>query len=136
MLWLFVFKFFSLKELWNCVSVVNRVWSSFYPLQVYLSLHFLPFFWKTAFFVFMSFHFFYFFYVLNLMSSLKVPHVLCDLSRFHRLKNVRIRSYSGRHFPTFGLNTGRYSVSLRIQYECGKMQTRITPNTDTFYAVY
>ena len=30
---------------------------------------------------------------------------------------------------------GRYSVSLRIQSECGKMRTRITPNTDTFYAV-
>ena len=28
-----------------------------------------------------------------------------------------------------------YSVSLRIQSECGKMRTRITPNTDTFYAV-
>ena len=39
------------------------------------------------------------------------------------------------HFPTFGLNTGSYSVSLRIQSECGKIRTRITPNTDTFYAV-
>ena len=28
-----------------------------------------------------------------------------------------------------------FSLSLRIQSECGKMQTRITPNTDTFYAV-
>ena len=26
------------------------------------------------------------------------------------------------------------AVSLRIQSECGKMQTRITPNTDTFHA--
>ena len=26
-------------------------------------------------------------------------------------------------------------LSLRIQFECGKMQTRKTPNTDTFYAV-
>ena len=38
-------------------------------------------------------------------------------------------------FPACGLNTERYFVSLRIQSECGKMQTRITPNTDTFYAV-
>ena len=51
------------------------------------------------------------------------------------MKSVRIRSYSGPHFPVFGLNTERYSVSLRIQSECGKMRTRITPNTDTFYAV-
>ena len=32
-------------------------------------------------------------------------------------------------------NTERYSVSLRIQSECAKIQTRITPNTDTFHAV-
>ena len=38
-------------------------------------------------------------------------------------------------FPEFGLNTERYFVSLRIQSECGKMQIRITPNADTFYAV-
>ena len=30
----------------------------------------------------------------------------------------------------------RYFVSLRIQSECGKIRTRITPNTDTFYAVF
>ena len=43
------------------------------------------------------------------------------------------------HFPAFGLNTETYEVSLRIQSECGKirgkMRTRITLNTDTFYAV-
>ena len=50
-------------------------------------------------------------------------------------ENVCIRSYSGPHFPAFGLNTERYGVSLRIQSECAKMQTRITLNTDTFRAV-
>ena len=39
------------------------------------------------------------------------------------------------HFPAFGLNTERYGVSLRIQSECWEIWTRITPNTDTFYAV-
>ena len=39
------------------------------------------------------------------------------------------------HFLAFGLNTERYSVSLRIHSECGKMPTRITPNTDPFYVV-
>ena len=29
----------------------------------------------------------------------------------------------------------RYGVSLRIQSKCEKIRTRITPNTDTFYAV-
>ena len=56
--------------------------------------------------------------------------------KYHCVKSVLIRSYFGPHFPAFGLNTERYSVSLRIQSECGKMQTRITPNTDTFHAVY
>ena len=51
------------------------------------------------------------------------------------LENVRIRSYSGPYFPAFELNTERYSVSLRIQSEWGKIRTRTTPNTDTFYAV-
>ena len=51
----------------------------------------------------------------------------------HCVKSVRIRSYSGPHFPAFGLNT-EY-VSLHIQSECGKMRTGITPNTDTFHAV-
>ena len=51
------------------------------------------------------------------------------------MKSVRIRSYSGPYFWAFGLNTERYGVSLRIQFECGKMRTRITPNTDTFYGV-
>ena len=53
----------------------------------------------------------------------------------HCIKSVRFRSYSCPHFPAFGLNTERYSLSLRIQSECGKMWARITPNTDTFYAV-
>ena len=54
---------------------------------------------------------------------------------YHCVKSVHIRSCSGPYFHTFGLNTNRYSVSLRIQLECGKKQTRKTPNTDTFYAV-
>ena len=50
-------------------------------------------------------------------------------------RSVGIWSYSGAYFLTFGLNPERYSVSLRIQAECGKMRTRITPNMDTFHAV-
>ena len=43
---------------------------------------------------------------------------------------------SGPYFSTFGLNTERYAASLPIQSECGKIRTRKTPNTDTFYAVF
>ena len=50
------------------------------------------------------------------------------------VKGVRIRSYSGPHFPGFRLNTERYEV-FSIQSECRKIRTRITPNTNTFYAV-
>ena len=46
-----------------------------------------------------------------------------------------IRSYSGLHFPAFALNTERYSVSFRIQSECGKIRTIIIPNPDTFFTV-
>ena len=52
----------------------------------------------------------------------------------HCVKSVRIRSYSGPHFPVFGLNTEKYSLSFHIQPECEKMRTSITPNRDTFYA--
>ena len=57
------------------------------------------------------------------------------LKNSHCVKSVRIRCYSGPHVPAFGLNTERYGVSVRIQPECGKMRSRITPNTDTFHAV-
>ena len=50
-------------------------------------------------------------------------------------KSVRIRSYSGPCFPVFGLNKEIYSLPVRIQSECEKIQTRTTPNTDTFYAM-
>ena len=53
----------------------------------------------------------------------------------HSVKSVHIRSYSGPYFPTFGLNTEKYYVSLRIQCEPGKIRTKISLNTDTFYAV-
>ena len=51
------------------------------------------------------------------------------------MKSVRIRGFSGPYVPVFGLNTERYSVSLCIQSECGKIQIRKTLNADTFHAV-
>ena len=58
-----------------------------------------------------------------------------QLLRLHCVTIVRIWSYSDPYFPSFGLSSERDGVSLRIQSECGKIRTRITPNTDTFYAV-
>ena len=56
--------------------------------------------------------------------------------------NVRIPSYSGPHFPAFGLNTERYGeilrispYSVRMRENAGKMRTTIAPNMEIFYAV-
>ena len=55
------------------------------------------------------------------------------------VKNVLIRSYSGRHFSGIFPHLvwirciSPYSVQMREN--AGKMRTRITPNTDSFYAV-
>ena len=53
----------------------------------------------------------------------------------HCVKSAHIRSFSGPYFPAFELNTERYGISLHIQYKCGKIRTRKTPNTHTFYTV-
>ena len=41
-----------------------------------------------------------------------------------RVKCQNTGLFSGPCFPAFGLNEERYSVSLRIQSECGKIWTR------------
>ena len=56
-------------------------------------------------------------------------------NKARRVKSVHIRSISDPHFPTFGLNTEKYSVSFRNQSECGKIRTRKTTNMDIFHAV-
>ena len=69
------------------------------------------------------------------VTSHTLIHIAKVFSLRHCVKSVRIRSFSGPYFPSFGLNTERYGASLRIQFECGEIRTRITSNTDTFYAV-
>ena len=71
-----------------------------------------------------------------LCSSSWCKHIFSTAFRkTHYVKSVRIRSHSGPYLPAFRLNTERYGVSLRTQSECGKIRTRITANTDTFYVV-
>ena len=82
-----------------------------------------------------SFWWFVFCHTFYVAARLVQCFILSNACPFDCVKSVHIRSYSGPYFPAFGLNTERYSVSLRIQSECGKIWTRITPNTDTFYAV-
>ena len=45
---------------------------------------------------------------------------LMKCSTSHCVKSVRIPSYSGPHFPAYGLITEKYGVSFCIQSECGK----------------
>ena len=59
--------------------------------------------------------------------------VLKKSFNFHCAKSVRIGSSSGPYFPAFGLNTERYSVSLRIRSECEKIWTRKNLHIRTFF---
>ena len=52
-----------------------------------------------------------------------------------RCQTSLIRGFSSPYLPALGLNTEKYFVSLRTQSKCGKIRTRKTPNTDTFYTV-
>ena len=56
----------------------------------------------------------------NKQIELQKDHIQL-IKYVHCVKSVRIRGYSGPHFPAFGLNVERYGVSLRIQSDCGKM---------------
>ena len=69
------------------------------------------------------------------MQERVMPLIHSDYeSDFNRcIKSLRIRSFSGPYFPAFGLNTERYSISLRIQSECGKRWTRKSPNKDILH---
>ena len=55
--------------------------------------------------------------------------------RIAQLEQCSYSEFFWPFFPAFGLNMEKYSVSLLIQSECGKIRTRKTPNTDTFHAV-
>ena len=63
-----------------------------------------------------------------------IATILLTISLAQR-ESARIRSFSNPYFSEFGLNTKRYAVSLRIQFDCRKIGTRKTPNTDTLHAV-
>ena len=55
---------------------------------------------------------------------------------YYCVNSVRIWSFSCQYFPSFGLNLERYKVSLRIQFECGKIRTRKAWKMDIFHSVF
>ena len=83
----------------------------------------------------MCFFLLFFFVVFTFCFESVILKVLNTIAKSHYVKSVLIRSFFGPFFPTFGLNTERYGVSLRIPSKCGKIRTRKTPNTDTFHVV-
>ena len=95
--------------------------------------------WRKAYFYGnSSFKYFYSFLAICFNLEAKTESFDIFLKNYfcnHCVNSVRIRSFSGLYFPAFGLNTEIYSVNLHIHSECGKLQTRKTPNTDTFYAM-
>ena len=56
-------------------------------------------------------------------------------SNLHFVKFVHIRTFSGPYFLAFGLHMEICGVNFRIQSKYGKIWTKKTPNTATFYAV-
>ena len=63
---------------------------------------------------------FFFFFFVTLMIFV----------RYRCVKGVRIRDFSGSYFPTFGLCTERHFV--RVEFECGEIRSRKSPNTALF----
>ena len=61
-----------------------------------------------------------------LITPMKQSKMYPKISYFslNCVKSVQIRSFFSPYFPVFELKTERYSVSLRIQSECGKIRTR------------
>ena len=63
------------------------------------------------------------------MRYLKPDKPKIDIQlRWLCVKSIHIWNYSGPYFSRIFL------YSLRMRENAGKMRTRITPNTDTFYA--
>ena len=65
--------------------------------------------------------------VLNLLRYFKI----CTAWKVFVFRVILVRIFPHSDW----IRRDRYSVSLRIQYECGKIRTRKTPNMDTFHIV-
>ena len=57
------------------------------------------------------------------------------INDFHFFALRKKCPYSELFWSAFSRIRTEHGVSLRIQSECGKIRTRITPNTETFHAV-
>ena len=55
---------------------------------------------------------------------MRFPYNSNNGKRLTAEKVLKYGVFSGPYFPTFGLNTEKYEVSLRIQSECRKIRIR------------
>ena len=83
-----------------------------------------------------SFHFCLFFFFFFYLTFLSLVNCFVFVSLWNKDSHSVVTVWK---VSLFGVILVRvfpvYLISLRIQSECGKMRTRITPNTDTFYAL-
>ena len=59
-----------------------------------------------------------------ILVNMSNANMFSTIGNIHCVKSFRIQRFSSAYFPVFGLNTGRYGVSLCIQSKCEKIRTR------------
>ena len=73
--------------------------------------------------------------VLSEKTTLFVIDIQSSYKDLHCIKKVRIRSFSDPHFSRIFSHSDRISpYSVQMRENQGKVRTRITLNTDSFYA--
>ena len=98
------------QKLLDTLIIINIKYKILRDLKTYLD-HIKQLWWSFFLFCFLFFNFFFFFFFG------KNTKPLTNFWKYHCVKTVQIRSFSGRYFPAFGLNTERYFASLRIQFK-------------------
>ena len=100
--------------------------------QVLILFAIIVHFWKCLCFAY------WFLWNIYQISEMKVQYLFLEALRKKCPYSELFWSAILPHFKAFGLNTERYCISpysVRMQENAEKMWTRITPNTDIFYAV-
>ena len=123
---------FELHELQTVVSrhvLVNPMFTHIEALPIHLTNHY---FGKTPWFQYRKFYSHF-----NSSHSLNTPEFLRANGDFTWEKESVFGLILVRIFSAFSrIRTEYGEIRSKMQENAGKMRTRITPNTDTFYAVF
>ena len=123
---------------WYILHVFRRQLSSLKPFWIQMFLIWRKIVWKASRVPDVSTS-----RIMELVEVNKIFQILrrnLDFAKLDRVTRRVFLKYTMREkYPysklfrfTFSRIRTEYSVSLRIKSECGKIRTRITPNTDTF----